>query len=51
MEFGPSEEIYSSPKEAYTQRLIDAIPRDTLEQIEKRQQDRLAALNAETTAH
>ena len=43
VEFGPSEAIYSSPKEAYTERLIEAIPRDSLDQIEKRQAERMAA--------
>ena len=43
VEFGPSESIYANPKEAYTERLIEAIPRDSLEQIEKRQQQRIEA--------
>ena len=43
VEFGPSESIYANPKEAYTERLISAIPRDSLEQIDKRQADRIAA--------
>ncbi len=43
VEFGPSESIYADPKEAYTRRLIDAIPKDTLEQIGNRQAQRLAA--------
>lgn len=44
IEFGPSEAIYANPKDAYTQRLIDAIPRDTLEQIDMRQKQRQDAL-------
>ena len=44
LEFGPSESIYAKPKQAYTRRLIEAVPRDTLDQIDKRQQERLAAL-------
>ncbi len=43
VEQGPSEGIYASPTEAYTQTLIDAIPRDDLEHIRKRQQDRVQA--------
>lgn len=43
VEFGPSESIYADPKEDYTERLIDAIPRDSIEQIEKRQAQRRAA--------
>ena len=43
VEFGPSESIYRNPKEAYTERLISAIPRDSLEQIELRQAQRIKA--------
>jgi peptide/nickel transport system ATP-binding protein len=43
VEFGPSEAIYADPQSAYTQRLIDAIPRDTIDQIELRQAQRQAA--------
>ncbi|MGB0641584.1 MAG: ABC transporter ATP-binding protein, partial [Myxococcota bacterium] len=43
VEFGPSESIYENPKEAYTERLIDAIPRDSLDQIKKRQAQRVEA--------
>ena len=43
VEFGPSESIYQNPREAYTERLIEAIPRDSLEQIAKRQEQRIAA--------
>ena len=43
VEFGPSESIYADPKEAYTEGLIAAIPRDNIEQIEARQAERLAA--------
>ncbi len=46
VEYGPSESIYANPKEAYTERLIDAIPRDSIEQIDKRQQQRLDAQKA-----
>ena len=47
VEFGPSESIYASPKEDYTERLIDAIPRDSLEQIKKRQEQRIQAQGLE----
>jgi peptide/nickel transport system ATP-binding protein len=47
VEFGPSESIYANPKEAYTERLIDAIPRDNIEQIERRQAQRRAAQGQE----
>ena len=40
VEFGPSESIYANPKEEYTRRLIEAIPRDNLDQIAMRQQQR-----------
>ena len=43
VEYGPSESIYANPKKAYTRRLIDSIPRDNLEQINMRQQQRLHA--------
>jgi len=47
VEFGPSESIYANPKEDYTERLIDAIPRDSLEQIKKRQTQRIQAQGLE----
>ena len=47
VEFGPSEAIYENPKEAYTERLIDAIPRDSLAQIDKRQAQRREAQGIE----
>ena len=40
VEFGPSEHIYAHPKEAYTQRLISATPKDDLESIRHRQAQR-----------
>ena len=43
VEYGPSESIYQNPQEAYTERLIAAIPRDSLDQIAKRQEQRIAA--------
>jgi len=44
VEYGPSESIYEKPKEAYTSRLIDSIPRDSLAQIELRQRQREEAI-------
>ncbi|MEM6571511.1 MAG: ABC transporter ATP-binding protein [Planctomycetota bacterium] len=44
VEFGPSEAIYADPKEAYTRRLIDSVPRDSEEQIQMRQRERIEAL-------
>lgn len=43
VEFGPAEAIYAHPKDPYTQKLIAATPRDTLEHIHERQTERLAA--------
>ena len=43
VEYGPSESIYSNPKEAYTERLISSIPKDSIEQIDLRQQQRKSA--------
>ena len=43
VEFGPSETIYANPQEDYTKRLIAAIPNDSIENIERRQTERLAA--------
>ncbi|MBD3675075.1 MAG: ABC transporter ATP-binding protein [Planctomycetaceae bacterium] len=44
VEFGPSEEIYRSPQNKYTEKLIESIPKDSIENIRKRQQDRKEAL-------
>jgi len=44
VEFGPSENIYSNPKEAYTRRLIEATPNDALDNIRARQAAREVAL-------
>jgi len=44
VEFGPSESIYADPQKAYTSDLIEAIPKDSLDDIQGRQNDRLAAL-------
>ncbi len=45
VEFGPSENIYASPKDDYTKRLIEAIPNDSIENIRRRQEQRKAALS------
>ncbi|MCA9240427.1 MAG: ABC transporter ATP-binding protein, partial [Planctomycetales bacterium] len=49
VEFGPSENIYADPKQAYTKRLIDATPKDDLEHIRalaaKREESRTTALS------
>ncbi len=42
LEFGPSENIYSHPREDYTRRLIEATPRDDLERIKRRVAERAA---------
>jgi peptide/nickel transport system ATP-binding protein len=44
VEFGPSENIYAHPKEDYTRRLIDATPKDSIENIRRRQKHREEAL-------
>ena len=43
VEQGPSEAIYRTPREEYTRRLIEAVPDDTITNIERRQQDRREA--------
>ena len=43
VEFGPSETIYARPHQEYTRRLIDATPKDDLENIERRRREREAA--------
>ena len=40
LEFGPSEAIYANPREEYTKQLIQAIPNDSLENIDRRQRER-----------
>ena len=45
VEFGPSESIYSNPREAYTRRLIEATPKDDLDHIRQRQAQRQQALS------
>ncbi len=43
LEQGPSEAIYAAPREDYTRRLIDAVPDDSIANIERRQQQRREA--------
>ncbi|HSG72654.1 MAG TPA: hypothetical protein VLA12_19735 [Planctomycetaceae bacterium] len=43
VEFGPSEEIYRNPRNEYTRSLIESIPNDSLENIERRQRERREA--------
>ncbi|MFK8000274.1 MAG: ABC transporter ATP-binding protein [Polyangiales bacterium] len=45
VEAGPSDAIYLDPKEDYTRALIDAIPNDSLANIDARRQAREAAKN------
>jgi len=40
VEFGPSENIYKNPREAYTRRLIEATPKDDINLIRKRVAER-----------
>ncbi len=48
IEFGPSENIYKSPREAYTRRLIDATPKDDINLIRRRVAEREVARAAAT---
>ncbi|MCB9634688.1 MAG: ABC transporter ATP-binding protein [Sandaracinus sp.] len=50
VEMGPSEAIYAKPREAYTQRLIDAIPDDSIENVRRRQAAREAAAKGRAVA-
>ena len=43
VEMGPADDIYANPAQEYTRTLIEAIPKDGLENIEQRQADRRAA--------
>jgi len=43
VEQGPSEAIYKAPREDYTRRLIDAVPDDSIANIERRQRQRREA--------
>jgi peptide/nickel transport system ATP-binding protein len=50
IEFGPSENIYAAPHEAYTRRLIDATPKDDLELIRQRVAEREAKRGSSVAA-
>ena len=43
VEMGPAEEIYRQAEQEYTRRLIDSIPNDSLDNIHRRQEERIAA--------
>jgi peptide/nickel transport system ATP-binding protein len=43
VEMGPAEAIYADPREEYTRRLIDAVPKSDVASIRARRADRLAA--------
>lgn len=43
VEYGAADEIYAAPREDYTRRLIQAIPDDRIENIARRQRERLVA--------
>ncbi|MEE2836216.1 MAG: dipeptide ABC transporter ATP-binding protein [Myxococcota bacterium] len=43
VEMGPAEEIYKQAEQDYTRRLIDSIPNDSLDNIRRRQEERIAA--------
>ena len=45
VEQGTKEQILRNPQDDYTKRLISAIPRDTLDQIDMRQEQRKEALS------
>ena len=44
VEMGDSEAIYANPEDPYTKRLIDAVPKDDLDSLRERRQERLAFL-------
>jgi peptide/nickel transport system ATP-binding protein len=46
VEMGPANEIYTAPKDPYTQRLIDAVPKGDLAHLRARRKERLAAIRA-----
>jgi peptide/nickel transport system ATP-binding protein len=50
VEMGPAEEIYRNPREDYTRRLIEAIPKSDLGAIRARRAARLATFAAEESA-
>jgi peptide/nickel transport system ATP-binding protein len=50
VEKGDSEAIYANPRQDYTRKLIDAIPRDDLEHIRSRQSARIEAAGRRSSA-
>ena len=46
VEMGIADEIYANPQQEYTKRLIDAVPRDDLENLRRRRAARLEMLAA-----
>jgi peptide/nickel transport system ATP-binding protein len=46
VEMGPARAIYENPADAYTQRLIDAVPKADLQYLRERRRDRLAQIEA-----
>jgi peptide/nickel transport system ATP-binding protein len=50
VEAGPADEVYAHPREAYTQRLIAAIPNDDLAHVRGRQAQRVEAAARRSTA-
>ncbi len=44
VEMGPSDAIYANPTDPYTKRLIDAVPKDDIESLRTRRNERLAFL-------
>ena len=49
VEFGPSDAIYANPRNEYTRKLIESIPNDSLKNIHRRQEERIAAAGKRTT--
>ncbi|HXH19375.1 MAG TPA: hypothetical protein VNJ07_09865, partial [Chitinophagales bacterium] len=43
-EMGPADEIYNNPQREYTKKLINAIPKGRLEDIERRLSERTAVV-------
>jgi peptide/nickel transport system ATP-binding protein len=49
VEAGPADDIYANPTQEYTRSLIEAIPKDSLENIRRRQSDRIEAAKKRET--
>ena len=50
VEQGPSDAIYRAPSDDYTKRLIESIPDDSIENIERRQRERKAASSVSSSS-